>query len=76
MGLESYADEIETFYDAKQRIVGVSIPLEDDVMLTLEVGSVLGSCQMAFEDMEDVPDSESIWFSLHELDDTTLEYHK
>lgn len=71
--INGYADEFETFYDAKQRIVGVSIPLEADTMLTLEVGSVLGRCQMEFEDMEDAPESESIWFSIHELDDTTLE---
>ncbi len=71
--IDGYADEFETFYDAKKRIVGVSIPMEDDAMLTLEAGSVLGRCQMAFEEMEDAPESESIWFSIHELDDTTLE---
>jgi hypothetical protein len=31
---------------------------------------------MAFEDMEDAPESESIWFSIYELDDTTLESPK
>lgn len=73
--LEAYADEddIETFFDAKNRVVGVSVRFEDDAMLTLEAGSVLGRCQMAFEQMDDVPETESIWFSIHEPDESTLE---
>jgi hypothetical protein len=71
-----YAYGLETFFGAKQPIVVVSLPLEVDTMLTLAVGSVLGCCQMAFEEVGGAPESESIWFSIHELDDTTLESHK
>ncbi len=73
--LEAFAeeDDIETFFDAKKRVVGISLPLEDDAMLTLEAGSVLGRCQMAFEQMDDAPETESMWFSIHEPDETTLE---
>ena len=66
-------DDIETFFDARRRIVGASLPLEDDTMLTLEAGSILGRCQMAFEQMDDAPETESMWFSIHEPDESTLE---
>ena len=66
-------DDVETFFDSKLRIVGVSLPLEDDTMLALEVGSVLGRCQMAFEQMDNAPKSETIWISIHEPDETTIE---
>jgi len=35
--------------------------------------SVLGRCQMAFEQMNNAPRSETIWFSVHEPDETTID---
>ena len=42
-------------------------------MLILEAGSVIGRCQMAFEQMNNAPKTETIWFSIREPDETTIE---
>ena len=71
--IEAFADDAESFYDEKLRVVGVSIPFQGNIMLILEAGSVLGRCQMAFEQMNNAPRSETIWFSVHEPDETTID---
>jgi hypothetical protein len=57
--IEAFADDAESFYDEKLRVVGVSIPFQGNIMLILEAGSV--------------PRSETIWFSVHEPDETTID---
>ena len=68
---DGYADDHEVFYLANPGIVGVSIPYDDeDPMLLLEAGAILGFCQSRCE-QSDIGGIKSMWLSLHDADDST-----
>lgn len=71
--INGYADEYEVFYFSQKKIVGVSVPYEeDDAMLLLEAGTVLGFCQSECE-QSDLGGVQSMWLSLHDADDSTID---
>lgn len=71
--IDGYADDHEAFYLSRQGIVGVNIPYDDEVpMLLLEAGAVLGFCQSRCE-ASDIGGIESMWLSLHDADDSTID---
>ena len=71
--IEGYADDYEVFYLSQQGVVGVSIPYEsDDPMLLLEAGAVLGFCQSRCE-VSNIGEIQSMWLSLHDADDSTID---
>lgn len=71
--IEGYADDYEIFYLSQQSIVGVSIPYEsEDPMFLLEAGAVLGFCQSRCE-ASDIGGIHSMWLSLHDADDSTID---
>ena len=71
--IEGYADDYEVFYLSKQGVVGVSVAYKDgDPMLLLEAGAVLGFCQSRCE-ASDIGGMESMWLSLHDADDSTID---
>jgi hypothetical protein len=43
------AEDLDVFFIEKQLIIGISIPVEDDPMLLLEAGSILGQVQRSVE---------------------------
>jgi hypothetical protein len=71
--IEGYADDYEIFYLSKQGVVGVSVPYEDDdPMLLLEAGAILGFCQSKCEH-SDIGGIQSMWLSLHGADESTID---
>ena len=71
--IEGYADDYEVFYLSQQGVVGLSVPYEDDdQMLLLEAGAVLGFCQSRCE-ASDIGGIESMWLSLHDANDSTID---
>lgn len=71
--IDGYADDHEVFYLAKQGVVGLSIPYEDDdPMLLLEAGAVLGFCQCRCE-QSDIGGIQSMWMSLHDGDESLID---
>ena len=71
--IEGYADDYEVFYLSQQGVVGISIPYEsEDPMLLLEAGAVLGFCQSRCE-QSDIGGIQSMWLSLHDADDSTID---
>ena len=58
----SNADDFEVFFSEKDNIVGVSIPVGEDIAEVLEAGSALGFCNRMFE--ESGLSSASLWHSL------------
>ena len=71
--IEGYADDYEVFYLSQRGVVGLSVPYEDDdPMLLLEAGAVLGFCQSRCE-QSDIGGIESMWLSLHDADDSTID---
>ena len=46
------ADDVEVFYSEENNVVGVSIPVEEDIAAVLEAGSVLGICQRIWEESD------------------------
>ena len=71
--IEGYADDYEVFYLSQRGVVGLSVPYEDDdPMLLLEAGAVLGFCQPRCEQF-DIGGIESMWLSLHDADDSTID---
>ena len=58
----SNADDFEVFFSEKDNIVGVSIPVGEDIAEVLEAGSALGFCNRMFE--ESGLSSASVWHSL------------
>ena len=71
--IEGYADDYEVFYLSQRGVVGVSVPYEDDdPMLLLEAGAVLGFCQSRCE-QSDIGGIHSMWLSLHDADDSTID---
>jgi|APCry1669192969_1035441.scaffolds.fasta_scaffold24192_1 hypothetical protein len=71
--IEGYADDYEVFYLSQRGVVGLSVPYEDDdPMLLLEAGAALGFCQSRCES-SDIGGIESMWLSLHDADDSTID---
>ena len=71
--IEGYADDYEVFYLSQRGVVGLSVPYEDnDPMLLLEAGAVLGFCQSRCE-ASDIGGIDSMWLSLHDADDSTID---
>ena len=71
--IEGYADDYEVFYLSQRGVVGLSVPYEDDdQMLLLEAGAVLGFCQSRCE-ASDIGGIESMWLSLHDANDSTID---
>jgi hypothetical protein len=71
--IEGYADDYEVFYLSQRGVVGLSVPYEDDdSMLLLEAGVVLGFCQSRCE-QSDIGGIESMWLSLHDADDSIID---
>jgi hypothetical protein len=62
--LEGGADDVDVFYSDIESIIGVSIPLEEDAMLILEAGHVLGYIHSAV-DSSDLKYSE-FWMSIND----------
>jgi hypothetical protein len=58
----SNADDFEVFFSEKDNIVGVSIPVGEDIAEVLEAGSALGFCNRMFE--ESGLSSGTVWHSL------------
>ncbi len=58
----SNADDFEVFFSQKDNIVGVSIPVGEDIAEVLEAGSALGICNRMFE--ESGLSSGTVWHSL------------
>ena len=58
----SNADDFEVFFSEKDNIVGVSIPVGEDIAEVLEAGSALGFCNRMFE--ESGLSNGSVWHSL------------
>jgi hypothetical protein len=58
----SNADDFEVFFSEKDNIVGVSIPVGEDIAEVLEAGSALGICNRMFE--ESGLSSGTVWHSL------------
>ena len=67
----SGAEEHEIFFIEKEKIIGVSIPFENDVMVTLEVGADLGAVKS--EMMNSDLKFESNWISIHDENDNLIE---
>ena len=71
--IEGYADDYEVFYLSQRGVVGLSVSYEDDdQMLLLEAGAVLGFCQSRCE-ASDIGGIESMWLSLHDANDSTID---
>lgn len=70
--IEGYGDEdeFEVFYEEKNRIVGVSIPFDNEVSL-LEAGSTLGYCLCECGKPDDLSYINS-WLSIHDWDDSLI----
>ena len=58
----SNADDFEVFFSEKDNIVGVSIPVGEDIAEVLEAGSALGFCNRMFE--ESGLSNGTVWRSL------------
>ena len=58
----SNAEDFEVFFSEKDNIVGVSIPVGEDIAEVLEAGSALGICNRMFE--EPGLSTASVWHSL------------
>jgi len=58
----SNANDFEVFFSEKDNIVGVSIPVSEDIAEVLEAGSALGFCNRMFE--ESGLSNCSVWHSL------------
>ena len=79
--LEAYANEFEVFYNEKKRILGVSIPFDDeDQMTLLEAGAILGYCNGQYEAISSAEDENSsfhivemAWFSINDVNDNVLD---
>jgi hypothetical protein len=66
------ADEYEFFYIAEKRVIGISIPFEnDDPATLLEAGSALGYCQAVYEE-SDMEPGEISWLSINDSDDSII----
>jgi hypothetical protein len=58
----SNAEDFEIFFSEKDNIVGISIPVGEDIAEVLEAGSALGFCNRMFE--EAGLSNGSVWHSL------------
>jgi hypothetical protein len=56
-------DDIDVFYSEKERVIGVSVPIENDPMLVLEAGAILGYVTAAVD--RSALDSPERWMSVH-----------
>lgn len=71
--IDGCADDYEIFYLSQAGIIGISVPYDDeDSMLLLEAGSVLGYCQCRYEE-SDIGGIKHTWLSLHESDDSIID---
>lgn len=65
------AEDADVFYLEKERVIGVSIPLENDLMLTLEVGVILGAVKVEIEKSK--LKFLQNWISIHDANDNVIE---
>jgi hypothetical protein len=61
------AEDHEVFYSEENQIIGVGIPVEEDISSVLEAGAVLGFVKRMWEESEK-ESSASTWLSLVGLD--------
>jgi len=72
--LDGLAVEYEVFFVPSEGVVGVSVPYEDDdPMLLLEAGSILGYCHARFEESDIGGTKNTTWLSLHDSDDSVID---
>ncbi len=67
------AEDPEVFFESEKLIVGVSVELENDTMLILEAGAILGQCQRAYEQANFPIKAHAAWFSIVDVDGTVIE---
>ena len=58
------AEDPEVFFESEKSIVGVSVELEEDTMMILEAGAILGQCQLEFEKADFAEATHANWFSI------------
>lgn len=64
-------EDIDVFYVEKERVIGVSVPIENDPMLVLEAGAILGyvTAEVNRSDL----DSPERWMSVHDENGDVIE---
>lgn len=67
------AEDPEVFFESEKSIVGVSVELENNTMLILEAGAILGQCQLAYEQADFSVHAHSNWFSIVDADGNVIE---
>ena len=67
------ADDPEVFFESEKSIVGVSVELEEDTMMILEAGAILGHCQLAFEKADFAAATHANWFSIVDSDGNVIQ---
>ena len=71
-GIEGGAwDDIDVFYSEKENVIGISVPLENDPMLLLEAGSILG--YVTAEVDRSKLQSPQRWISIHNENGNVIE---
>ena len=64
-------DDIDVFYSVTEKIIGVSLPIKNDPMLLLEVGSVFGYITAQVNRSE--LNSPERWISVHDENGDAIE---
>ena len=67
------AEDPEVFFESEKSIVGVSVELEEDTMMILEAGAILGQCQLEFEKADFAGATHANWFSIVDSDGNVIE---
>ena len=67
------AEDPEVFFQSEKSIVGVSVQLEEDTMLILEAGAILGQCQLAYEQADFTIDAHANWYSIVDADGEVIQ---
>jgi len=67
------AEDPEVFYESDKNVVGVSVPFENDIMLILEAGAILGQCQVAYEKSKYMESIKANWLSIVDASGKVLE---
>ena len=64
-------DDIDVFYSEKERVIGVSVPIENDPMLLLEAGAILGYVTAEID--RSGLHSPERWMSIHDENGDVIE---
>ena len=67
------AEDPEVFFESEKSIVGVSVELEEDTMMILEAGAILGHCHLEFEKADFAAATHANWFSIVDSDGNEIE---